>query len=217
MSDESLVVHSLAEAYLYLMATPCSSCGRGPLKGADSQPVAGAEPRVLSRADPPGPQAAARWQIEVTCAACQSDTTLVFQLKGSAEAAPGPEAGETAVVNPTEEPSHIVDVGQWIMLFRMITEAASKETDKIRARHLGIEAAQCLEEALKFYDEVDNDLPPPEAFLTDASRERFRTVPQQFSKRRLIDLRAKLPSAAAMRASLSPRSRKRWWRRQRED
>ncbi len=228
MSDESLVVHSLAEAYLYLMATPCCSCGRGPLKGADSQRVAGAEPRGVwdrlsslsldrleSRSHRLKP--AAHWQIEVTCAACQSDTTLVFQLQGFAEAAPGPEAGETAVVNPTDEPSHIVDVGQWIMLFRMITEAASKETDKTQARHLGIEAAQCLEEALKFYDEVDNDLPPPEAVFTDASRERFRKVPQQFSKRRLIDLRSKLPSAAAMRASLSQRSRKRWWRRQRED
>ena len=209
MTDEPLVAHSLAEAYLYLMATPCPSCGRGPLRGADSHSVPARD--TESTASP-----SRRWRIKVACGACRSETTLVFQLHEPAEAAPDPEAGATAVVNPTDEPSRIVDVGQWIVLFRMITDAASKESDKIEARHLGIEAAQCLEEALKFYDEVDNDLPPPEAFFTDASRERFRKVPQQFSKRRLIDLRAKLPCESAMRASLSARRKKHWWSRKRE-
>jgi hypothetical protein len=124
-------------------------------------------------------------------------------------------AGQAAVVNPTDEPSRILDVGQWIVLFRMITERAAREIDKIQARHLGIEAAQCLEEALKFYDDVDNDLPPQEALFTEASRTRFRKAPEQFSRRRLIDLRAKLPSGSAMRASLSAK-KKRWWNRGQE-
>jgi hypothetical protein len=94
----------------------------------------------------------------------------------------------------------------------MIIEAATRETDKTQARHLGIEAAQCLEEALKFYDDVGNDLPPPEAFFTEVSRERFRDAPEQFSKRRLIGLRAKLPSMRVMRRSITSRGKRRWWR-----
>lgn len=197
MPEEPLIAHSLAEAYLYLMATPCASCGQGPLKGLDARVVSEKERSVTVA-------------IAARCAACQSDTTKAFLLPGGLGSE---KSGEAAIVNPTDEPSRILDVGQWIVLFRMITEAASKETDKTQARHLGIEAAQCLEEALKFYDDVDNDLPPSEAFFTDASRERLREAPEQFSRRRLIDLRAKLPSMAAMRASVSARKKKRWWRR----
>jgi hypothetical protein len=95
----------------------------------------------------------------------------------------------------------------------MITEAAGKTADKAQARHLGLEAAQCLEEALKFYDDVDNDLPSTEALFTEASRQRFRDHPEQFSRRRLIELRSKLPSAATMRSRLTSPGKKRWWRR----
>ena len=62
--------------------------------------------------------------------------------------------GSPARVNPTSEPSQIVDLGQWLTLFRSIAEAAERESDKVQARHLGLEAAQCLDEALKFYYDV---------------------------------------------------------------
>jgi hypothetical protein len=132
--------------------------------------------------------------------------------RGGAADADGP-----TVVNPTDEPSRILDVGQWILLFRMSLEAADKEVDKVLARRLGIEAAQCLEEALKFYDEVDNDLPPPEAFFDEASRERFRDAPEQFSRRRLIELRSKLPSPSTIRSRPSAGKKKSWWRRRAGD
>ena len=200
MPDEPLEAHSLAEAQVYLMATPCASCGRGPLKGSGAKPVG-----LANGGDATG----RRWQVTAICDACRSTATVAFLLPNDCST---DEGSETTVVNPTDEPSRILDVGQWIVLFRMIIEAASQETDKIQARHLGIEAAQCLEEALKFYDDVDNDLPPPEAFFTDASRERFRDAPEQFSKRRLIGLRAKLPSMTIMRRSITERKKKRWWR-----
>jgi hypothetical protein len=203
MPDEPLKAHSLAEAQLYLMATPCASCGHGPLKGSDAKPAGFANG---------GGTAGCRWQVTAVCDACQSTATVAFLLPNDHGIE---KQTETTVVNPTDEPSRILDVGQWIVLFRMIIEATTRETDKIQARHLGIEAAQCLEEALKFYDDVDNDLPPSEAFFTGASRERFRDAPEQFSKRRLIGLRAKLPSMKIMRRSIADRGKKRWWRRRR--
>ncbi|MGB2987912.1 MAG: hypothetical protein WBE26_18745 [Phycisphaerae bacterium] len=197
MPEEPLSAHSLAEAYLYLMATPCASCGKGPLNGADARAVGDAG-RGMTVA------------IPVTCRSCQTVTTMTFRLPEKPDTT---GEHETAIVNPTDEPSSLLDVGQWIVLFRVITEAADKETDKVQARHLGLEAAQCLEEALKFYDEIDNDLPPPEAFFTDASRERFRERPEQFSRRRLIELRSRLPSLSVMRSRLSVPKKKPWWRR----
>ncbi len=211
MPDEPLVAHSLAEAYLYLMATPCASCGRGPLKGDDAR-------RVTGSGSLGEPAQADLWRIEATCGACRAVANPTFQLPDpSQDKAPAvgeaPAVSEAPVVNPTQEPSRILDVGQWIMLFRMVTEAAAGETDKVQARHLGLEAAQCLEEALKFYDDPDSDLPPPEALFADASKDRFRKAPEQFSRRRLVDLRAKLPSTSVMRSRLSPREKKPWWRR----
>lgn len=197
MPDDPLPAHSLAEAYLYLMASRCPSCGRGPLKGSDARAV----PEAV-RAITVG--------VTVTCDACDAVTESIFQLSSRPKTE---DLTAPAVVNPTNEPSLILDVGQWITLFRMIVEAADREADKVQARHLGLEAAQCLQEALKFYDDPDNDLPPPEALFIEASRRRFREQPQQFSKRRLIELRSKLPSVAKMRARLSAAKKKPWWRR----
>ncbi len=197
MPEEPLVAHSLAEAYLYLMATSCPACGRGPLKGADA--------RLVDRE-----KHATVVVIAATCDACRQAIEPMFKLSGH----PSPETRDSpTVVNPTDEPSRILDAGQWITLFRMITEAAAKTADKAQARHLGLEAAQCLEEALKFYDDVDNDLPSTEALFTQASRQRFRDHPEQFSRRRLIELRSKLPSPATMRSRLASPGKKRWWRR----
>ena len=198
MTDTPAVAHSLAEAYLYLMATPCRACGKGPLWGGAARGVAAAEGGWIMR-------------IPATCGACQAASEHAFRLLRR----PDPREGEhiAAVVNPTDEPSRLIDVAQWITLFRMITEAAARETDKIEARHMGLEAAQCLEEALKFYDDADNDLPPAEAFFHHTSRERFRAQPEQFSRRRLLDLRSKLPSMTVMRARLKAPRKKPWWRR----
>lgn len=196
MSDKPLAAHSLAEAYLYLMATPCGACGRGPLKGSDPRTMGPSTRRVVVN-------------VSVTCGSCGQESTVDFELPGGLTTA---ESGQAAIVNPSGEPSRIIDVGQWILLFRMIIETASKETDKVLARHLGLEAAQCLQEALVFYDEPDSDLPPPESLFTEASRERFENHPSQFSKKRLIEMRGKLPSLADMRASVVPK-KKRWWRR----
>jgi len=184
MSDAPLVAHSLAEVYLYILATSCGSCGRGPLRGGEAEPC-------------DDPTTGVTVGVAATCGSCQAVTRWKFRLSGSLQAVSGDQA---PVVNSTTEPSRILDVAQWLTLFRMMTEAAGKETNKPAARRLSLEAAQCLDEALKFYEE-DNDLPTKDAFFHDGSRERFRDHPEQFSRQRLLHLRSKLPTRWPMRPS----------------
>ncbi len=183
MSDAPLVAHSLAEAYLYIRATPCASCGRGPLRGGEAE---------LANDD----GEACAVSIAVTCGSCQAVTRLRFRLPTPPEPIPAPQA---PVVNPAAQPSRILDLAQWLTLFRMLTETAGREASKSEARRLSLEAAQCLDEALKFYDDADSDLPPVEAFFGKESRDRFKAHPERFSRRRLLHLRSKLPTPWPMR------------------
>ena len=193
MSAVALRAHSLAEAYLYLMATPCAACGKGPLRGGDAVRV-GTGPVLIMR-------------IDAVCAACHGPRQLHFQLTQGLGTT---GTGAPAVVNASDEPSEIIDVAQWITLARVIAEAAGRETNKGRARHLGLEAAQCFEEALKFFEDF-NDVPPQSAFLLESSRQHFREHPEQFSRQRLVERRAKLPSTQAMRARIAHAPKRRWW------
>lgn len=197
MPDDPLVAHSLAEVYLYLMATPCPDCGDGPLEGTGAKPIEERSPLQMT--------------ITARCRACTQQRVLRFALPEGT----GTDGSQAPpVVNPTDRPSQIVDVAQWLALFGTITEAAGRETDRMQARRLGIEAAQCLEEALKFYDDPDSDVPPADAFRSEASRTRLREHPHLFSRQRLVELRAKLPTMNTMRtkAKETPR-KKRWWSR----
>jgi hypothetical protein len=198
MSDGPLIAHSLAEIYLYLMVTPCPNCGRGPLRGSDARPA----------------PSSGRVEVEAVCRSCKHQATLEFALPPEDPAAAGDTSSESVPkVNPTDQPSRIIDVGGWVTLFRVITEAAAKTEDKIESRLLAYEAAQCLEEALKFYED-DDELAPDSAFFNEASRRRYRDNPHLLARSRLIDLRAKLPTLDAMERRLksSRQTRKTWWR-----
>jgi len=212
MADRPLPAHSVAEVYLYLMANACESCGLGPLRGAPARRIgAGGHPGE-------GPSATASLVVAVTCGSCGAERLLRFEVPvAELEVARQAPPDAAARINPTREPSRIIDVGAWVMLFRVITEAAAKTADKIESRKLAYEAAQCLEEALKFYED-DNDLPPEVAFFSEESRRRHREHPQRLARSRLIDLRAKLPTLDAMEKQLArTRGRKAgkggWWRR----
>ena len=96
----------------------------------------------------------------------------------------------------------------------MVSEAAAAQSNPAESRRLGYEAAQCLEEALKFYRD-DNDLPPPEAFLREQSRQQLRERPNLFARSRLINLRARLPTLTEMEerlASSGPGRPRKWWK-----
>lgn len=180
------------------MASTCPSCSRGPVRGGEAAVLPGSDDRFAQLA------------VSGKCGACGRSTALRFRVpRTGLDSKPG----EVAVVNPTGEPSRILDVGQWLTLFRMIVEAADRTTDRRQARQLGIEGAQCLEEALRFYQGLPSDQPPPTAFFSEASRKRFAEHPEQFSKQRLVELRARLPGLATMQSALDrPHAKRPWWR-----
>lgn len=187
MSDARLVAHSITEARLYLMVTPCPSCSTGPLRPSQLQTTG-------------GEAGGSELIIDASCSGCETASSFTFLLP--------PEFGadadvDTPRINTTDDPSRIIDVAHWLTLFRMGAEEAGHESDKTQARELWIESGQYLAEALKFYDDPDSDLPSEEAFFSDTSRTRLRENPEQFSRQRLINLRAKLPFPSA---SSSPTS-----------
>jgi hypothetical protein len=197
MGGDPLVAHSLAEVYLYLMAMHCSGCDSGPVEGTEPRPDGSTEELQLL--------------LAARCTACGREQRLRFSLPhGTGKDPSKPDA--VPVVNPTSEPSRIIDVAQWLTLFRSLAEAASRLPNPQEMRRVGIEAAQCLEEALKFY-EPDNDLPPGDALYTAASRRRLREHPQEFSRQRLVELRSRLPGMRLMRrrAEEAKAPRRRWW------
>ena len=203
MCDRPLIAHSLAEVYLYLMLTPCGRCGRGPLRGGDARPFE--------------KDAATGVVVAVTCGSCGLEQELRFELPAEElAAAKAPPPDSAARINTGQEPSRVIDVAGWVTLFRIIADAAAQEKDKIEARKMGYEAAQCLEEALKFYEE-DNELPPASALFSEASTRLHRDHPQRLARSRLINLRAKLPAVDAMakQVAASQNKKRPWWRRRR--
>jgi len=195
MAHGVLQAHSLAEAFFYLSINPCPECGTGAREAGEG--------RRLDDVD-----GAARVEIETTCRNCGAVAVTGFELADDASL----DGQATPMINPSPEPSRIIDVAQWLTLFRMTAEATAKEPDKLSGRLKGIEAALCLEEALKFYDDVENDLPPKEAFFSDTTRQRLSEHPEQFSRQRLIGFRAKLPAMDVMQRAAESRPRREWWR-----
>ncbi len=175
MSDAELRAHSVAEADLYFQATSCPKCGSGPVAPAHSE-------------EEPAGQGDAIRRVDVgLCASCGAEIRVVIRIAAS------PGSSDPTIINPTEGPSRIIDLAQWITLARIFADRSSRTADPKQSRRLNLRAAECLAEALKFYDDPEIDLPPPEAFFCDLSRERFRTHPQQFSRRQLLHERSKLP------------------------
>src|SRR5262245_1450053 len=154
-------VHSVAEAYLFVMVRQCPACGDGPVRSTNELT------RISSASD--------GWALDVACAACRHADNLRFEID------PQPTRAEAATsrINPTDHRSEAIDLLGWLTLYRSIVASAQKETDPQSARRLALEAAQCLDEALKFYT-PDNELPGLDAFVTEAARNRFRDHPQQF-------------------------------------
>lgn len=190
MSEAALPANTLAEAYLYLMALPCSQCGRGPLQARP--------PHQFDRSRVPK---IIRVDMRATCQSCDHEINLSFEYPPPRESAADRLRGITRL-NPNRQPSKILDVGQWLTLFRVILEKASTTSDRTEGRRLGYEAAQCLEEALKFY-EPGNDLPPPSAFRHETSKKRLRDHPALFARPRLLEMRTKLPSLTLMEAKIT--------------
>ena len=188
-----LRAHSQTEAMLYLKASPCRDCSQGPLELID-QAAEGSLHRLAAR-----------------CARCGAECELAFIWPQ-----PEPPGEAPAQINPTDQPSRIIDAGQWLSLYYLLIESAvASEEDKAAKRRLTAQAGQCLDEALKFYTE-DDELPPESAFFTDSSRHAYAEHPERFARQKLRDMRAPLPEMRsrprrpADKAAAEPK--RPWWR-----
>jgi len=187
--DEPLPAKTSNEVRYYLMVTPCDKCGKGPWIVESNT---GGDPRV----------------VEARCGKC--DTVRSFSFVCTED--PADEAADPESVNPGDEPSRIIDLGQWLSLFYLLVESAAAETSRTEARRAGYRAALCLAEALKFYG--DDELPPETAFFSPTSREAFREHAEKFARQRLRDMQAKLPSLPKMAQRIArdrEAPRYRWW------
>ena len=179
------------EARFYMMVTPCTACGK---------------PWVLKSAQQPG---AGVLDVTTRCRACESEGAFTFEIEH--ETPLSGSASET--INPTEHPSGIIDLAQWLSLFYLLLERAATEEDRVASRQASYQAALCLAEALKFYRD-EEERPPENAFFTDASLAFFRGHPANFARQRLCDLRSKLPAMNIMARRVDRDHwvrTKKWW------
>ncbi len=189
-----LPARTVAEATYYLVATACPHCGEGPLRPLrqETEDADGETTRIAAR-----------------CGHCAAEEEYLFACPPDADATHGAVARE--VINPSDEPSRLVDVAQWVGLFYRLIAQASAAEDAAETRRLGYRAALCLDEALKFYAGGE-ELPPESAFFSPAALETFREHPDKFARRRLRDLRDRLPSLSTMAEGVARDARpRRWW------
>ncbi len=163
-----LAAHTLKEIDYYLMVTPCSFCGKGP------QVIAPGEDPALGESQ----------RVKTRCRHCNQGNSL--EVIFSHEKQPDSE-----LINPTDKPSEIVDLSQWLSVASLLSDEAFADRDNGYPGRKGYQAMLCFCEALKFYE--DNELPPLEAFFSEATLEIFHEHPEQFARQRLRDMQARLP------------------------
>lgn len=192
--DDPLSVRTANELHYYLMVTRCDLCGKGPRVVEAVRPAEGAAPSTA----------------EISCNHCRARTSLRFL----AEHEVGTQLPESETVNPTDQPSALIDLGQWLSLFYLLVELAAHEPKPAESRRISFRAALCLAEALKFYS-GDDELPPAEAFFTPDTREAFARYPEKFARQKLSDMRARLPALDMMGRRVArdnqAAAKKRWW------
>lgn len=196
---QPLRAHSWAEAHWYLRVTPCQECSQGPWEVKDE------------------PADARGHTLRARCLHCDAEKEFAFDCPPSGGPPAGPEQIEglpVELINPSGAPSEIIDVGQWLSLFYHLVETATKAKDRAETRKRTFEAAQCLDEALKFYGDHE-ELPPPSACFTEATREAFAQHPERFARQSLRDMRSRLPDLRVMAQRVTHDARgqtkKRWW------
>jgi len=189
--EEPLQAHTVNEAHYYLMVTACRECSKGPW--------------VIESSDEPQPDSTR--MLRAKCKSCQACREFRFACEHEVPAS-GPEA---EMINPGDEPSKIIDLGQWMSLFYLMVESAANAPSRPETRRMGYRAALCLGEAMKFY--ADNELPPQEAFFSAGTAGVFREHPENFARAKLRNMQAKLPmlGAIAHRVAQDEKARRRWW------
>lgn len=164
---------------------------------------------MISRGAPAYDAVAHRLTVTAVCDECGQPASIAFCVREIERRGPilsmldelrdVSRQPAAQVINPTRRPSRMIDVAGWVMLYTMLTEEARTESLKSTSmekraavRRMRIEAAQCLDEALKFFNE-DSDLPPREAFFTKDNYQHFLGRPELYTRQRLIEMRNQSP------------------------
>lgn len=183
MPDTPLTAHSVCEVSLYFRITPCPACGDGPLEEQNPSGPADQTVSTIIRKD-------------AICRSCDHKISVSFRMPVGDCQSSGDRAG---AISGSDEPSEIIDLPQWLTLHSLLLNEASHETDKVVKRDAQIRAGECLTEALKFYDDPENDLPPRTACFCEASKHKLMDQPEIYSRQRLVNLRASLPKTTTRR------------------
>lgn len=191
---QPLPVSTPAEVDYYFMTAPCPNCEQGPWSVERPSQVSPTDRRAGVRA---------------TCKHCGHVEQFTFLVRND----PAEAVGGVEKINPDDDPSEVIDLAQWVALFRRFVERAAEEQSKAETRKLGYQAALCLAEALKFYS-VGDEFPDDSAFFHETSREAYKRNPAMFARQQLLDLQGKLPSLEVIESNLTrdqKRGGRRWW------
>jgi hypothetical protein len=192
MTGEASPAWTVNEIRCFFLVSSCQACGKGPLI-AD----------LPSASSYQGPLT-----VTAACRNCQASRDYHFVVQQALPAGPP----QSELINPSDEPSRLVDLAQWLGLFYMLLASADRQEQGPMVRRVGHQAALCLAEALKFY--TGDELPPASAFFHPASATAFGEHPEKFTRQRLRDMQAKLPSLSAMHDRLQKdqvKHRSKWW------
>jgi hypothetical protein len=201
-NTKPLRVHSVVEAYLYLMVQRCAGCGQGPVVNQLRISDCG-----LRNENDLKIEMSETTPMAVRCKGCGAESVVELDLRDALEERPrlwneipiGEAGGVAVAINATAEPSAVIDVAQWLTLSSVIADAArvfeaQAETaaDRGIVRQLNVQAGRCLDEAIKFYLDGE-ELPPRKAFFEEGSRQQFRERPEFFARTRVVGMRGKFP------------------------
>ena len=160
---------------------------------------------MIDRADAPGrPQKPATAAAHCNC--CHAEKDFSFACDHV------PPAGDPECINPTDSPSRIIDLGQWLSLHALMLEKAGSADSPAAAHRAGYQATLCLAEALKFYG--DDELPDKSAFFSHASDLAFQEHPENFARQKLRDMQARLPALHRPRPRTNQKQGekdRKWW------
>ncbi len=184
---DAVPLHSVQEEYFYLMVNPCA-CGM-PWRTGDQQAAPGGGGLVHP--------------VHATCPGCGAERTFTFALRQRPEAArPAP----VREVNPTDEPSRAIDLGQWMTLARFYLARIERLRDAVAKAQSLLDARQCLEEALKFFPPAA-ETAPADALWTDAGRHVAAETPDLLTRPRIETMLARLPAKDDLQRVDAPEQR----------
>jgi len=174
------------EVYLYLDLRPCV-CGDTDL-----------DERVISDVVVDGRPAE---RLSGHCSSCGRSRQLTFEMPDG----PPPDLSFAVRYGYGEEPSRLIDCGEWIGAAELYGMAADElerladpadDTALTRRYYLLTSALACLDEVIKFLP--DGAVVVPEtAFWSDAGREVHTRVPERFTRHRLTAERETLHAKVA--------------------